>query len=61
VGTLLIVLMLGLVLLMLLAAGAVLLIKLGVIARYALTPDRPADRLGEYSLEDSREPGEEGR
>ena len=38
-----------------LTIGAVVLLKLGVLAKYALEPERPEDKLGDYSLEESRE------
>ncbi len=41
-----------------LAIGAIVLLKLGVFAKYALQPERPEDRLGDYGLEASHEVGE---
>ena len=38
-----------------LAIGAVVLLKLGVITHYALKPERPEDKLGDYTLEESHE------
>lgn len=38
-----------------LAIGAIVLLKLGVLAKYALQPERPEDKLGDYGLEGSRE------
>jgi len=38
-----------------LTIGAVVLLKLGVLTGYALKPERPEDRLGDYGLEGSRE------
>jgi len=38
-----------------LTIGAVVLLKLGVTAKYALQPERPEDKLGDYRLEESRE------
>ncbi|MBN1136981.1 MAG: hypothetical protein JXM73_10360 [Anaerolineae bacterium] len=37
-----------------LAIGAIVLLKLGVLAKYALQPERPEDKLGDYGLEGSR-------
>jgi len=41
-----------------LTIGAVVLLKMGVLAKYALRPGRPEDKLGDYGLEESREVGE---
>jgi hypothetical protein len=38
-----------------LTVGAVVLLKLGVLAKYALQPERPEDKLGDYGLEESHE------
>ncbi len=38
-----------------LTIGAVVLLKMGVLAKYALKPERPEDKLGDYGLEESRE------
>jgi hypothetical protein len=42
-----------------LTIGAVVLLKLGVVAKYALKPERPEDKLGDYGLEESHEATEE--
>ena len=47
----------GLVLLALMGVGVLVLIKLGVIASYALKEEPPEG--GVYSLDQSREPGDE--
>ena len=47
----------GLVLLALMGVGVLVLIKLGVIASYALKEESPEG--GVYSLDQSREPGDE--
>ncbi len=54
---LMIVLLAGFVLLVLMAAGILVLVKLGVIAGYALKEDPPEG--GVYSLDQSRESGDE--
>jgi len=41
-----------------LTIGALVLLKLGVLAKYALRPERPEDKLGYHGLEASREVGE---
>jgi hypothetical protein len=38
-----------------LTIGAVILLKMGLLAKYALKPERPEDKLGDYGLEESRE------
>jgi len=38
-----------------LIVGVVTLLKLGVVAKYALKPERPEDKLGDYGLEESHE------
>jgi len=52
-----IVLLAGLVLLALIGVGILVLVKLGVIARYALKEEPP--ERGVYSLDQSRESGDE--
>jgi len=52
-----IVLLAGFVLLALMAVGILVLVKLGVIAGYALRENPPEG--GVYSLDQSREPGDE--
>ena len=52
-----IVLLAGFVLLVLTAVGILVLVKLGVIAGYALKEEPPEG--GEYSLDQSRESGDE--
>ena len=52
-----IVLLAGLVLLALIGVGILVLVKLGVIARYALKEEPPEG--GVYSLDQSRESGDE--
>jgi hypothetical protein len=56
-GLLWIVLLAGLVLLALLGVGLLVLVKLGVIANYALKEESPEG--GDYSLEQSHESGNE--
>jgi len=41
-----------------LTIGAVVLLKMGVLAKYTLRPERPEDKLGDHGLEESREVGE---
>ena len=52
-----IVLLAGLILLALMGVGILVLVKLGVIARYALKEEPP--ERGVYSLDQSRESGDE--
>ena len=40
-----------------LTIGAVVLLKIGVLSKYALQPERPEDKLGDHGLEESREVG----
>ena len=56
--TILILLAAGCGLIVALTIGAVVLLKLGVLTRYALQPERPEDKLGDYGLEESHEVGE---
>ena len=56
-SVLLIVLLAGLALLALMGVGVLVLVKLGVIASYALKEEPPEG--GVYSLDQSREPGDE--
>ena len=53
--TILILLAAGCGLVVALTIGAVVLLKLGVLTRYALRPERPEDKLGDYGLEESHE------
>lgn len=57
INVLWIVLLAGLVLLALMGVGILVLVKLGVIARYALKEEPPEG--GVYSLDQSRESGDE--
>jgi len=43
------------VLVVALAIGAVVLLKLGVVAHYLAKPENPQDELGDYDLNESRE------
>ena len=56
-SVLLIVLLAGLALLALMGVGVLVLVKLGVIASYALKEEPPEG--GVYSLDQSHEPGDE--
>ena len=44
-----------------LTIGAVVLLKMGVLTKYALKPERPEDKLGDYGLDESREVGDEAK
>ena len=41
-----------------LTIGAVVLLKMGVLTKYAIEPERPEDKLGDYGLDSSREVGD---
>jgi len=45
----------GSILIVAIVVGLLVLIKLGVIAHYALKPEDPVDKLGDYGLDESHE------
>jgi hypothetical protein len=45
----------GSILIVAVVVGLLVLVKLGVIAQYALKPEDPVDKLGDYGLDESHE------
>jgi hypothetical protein len=45
----------GSILIVAVVVGLLILVKLGVIAQYALKPEDPVDKLGDYGLDESHE------